>query len=96
MALFTFSNTLLKLFGYVICFRLCLVPAISPRNVICERKNPKGTSLEISWDKLSQSEARGKLLYVIIYYQNVDEFDLSQGKYYKCIIKVSMFLFVRI
>ena len=91
MEFFLISCTLLKLFGYVICFRLCLVPAIPPHNVNCECKNPKGTSLEISWDKLSQSEARGKLLYVIIYYQNVDEFDPSQGNYYECIIKVSIF-----
>ena len=85
------SFLLLEVFSFIICFYLFLVPAISPRNVNCECKNPKGTSLEISWDKLSQSEARGKLLYAIIYYQNVDEFDTSQGKYSKCINKVSMF-----
>ena len=40
----------------------------------------KGISLEISWAKLSPIEARGKLIFVNIYYQNVDQFRPDQGK----------------
>ena len=40
----------------------------------------KGISLEISWAKLSPMEARGKLVFVNIYYQNVDQFRPDQGK----------------
>ena len=39
----------------------------------------KGISLEISWAKLSPIEARGKLIFVNIYYQNVDQFRPDQG-----------------
>jgi hypothetical protein len=52
---------------------------VYPRNAKCECKSQTITSLEISWIKLSSSEARGKLLYITIYYQNVDEFNPNQG-----------------
>ena len=56
------------------------VPSIFPKDIKCECKSQKGTSLEISWYRLSADEARGKLLSINIYYQNVNEFKPNNGK----------------
>ena len=56
------------------------VPSTFPKNIKCECKSQKGTSLEINWIKLSAAEARGKLLYINVHYQNVDEFKPKESK----------------
>lgn len=60
------------------------IPSSYPKNIKCDCLSQKGTSLEISWTKLTPIEARGKLVSVNIIYQNVDVFrpvqDTNGGK----------------
>lgn len=59
------------------------VPVTFPKDVKCESNTEKFTSLEISWIKLTVTEARGKILHYNVYYQNVNELKLNDSKYKK-------------
>ena len=61
------------------CIKLFTVPSAFPKDVKCKCNSEEGTSLEISWMRVSDAEARGKLLYVNVHYQNVNEFKPNEG-----------------
>ena len=60
-------------------YNILAVPAAFPEDVKCKCNSEEGTSLEISWMRVSEAEARGKLICVNVHYQNVNEFKPNEG-----------------